>query len=327
MDGKDGELPQINENQLILIQGLFRHPRRLYKYYSVSKDYALELDTDNGIKGYQFSPNIPRKEWKSGEKIVDKWKTIVLDGALYCTSPRWFNDPFDSDLPRFPDKYPTPENREMIISEIKKGIRLKSEDIRRLEVSEDFYRALDIVMSKTVSEDNRLNIIHAMKKDLPIYREMVAISCFSETNMSKLMWAHYANNFSGFCIEYDFCKPAYEGFQKQTVKVNYSNNRPRKEEGEPEDEYARQAMFTKASEWSYEKEWRFVAFRDYTLLKNEIYPVFDVKSCIVNIFLGCKIDEAVRREIVDYYSESEVNVYDMCLSDTNYDFEFELAEG
>lgn len=32
------------------------------------------------------------------------------------------------------------------------------------------------------------------------YKEEIVISCFSEVNNSKLMWAHYADGYSGLCI-------------------------------------------------------------------------------------------------------------------------------
>ncbi len=37
-------------------------------------------------------------------------------------------------------------------------------------------------------------------------RKSVYVFCFSEIWDSLLMWAHYANNYNGYCIEYDMSK-------------------------------------------------------------------------------------------------------------------------
>ncbi len=39
-------------------------------------------------------------------------------------------------------------------------------------------------------------VIEEMRKDVFVF-------CFSEVWDSILMWAHYANNYNGYCIEYD----------------------------------------------------------------------------------------------------------------------------
>lgn len=35
-------------------------------------------------------------------------------------------------------------------------------------------------------------------------KENIHLACFSETYKSILMWSHYANNYKGFCVEYNF---------------------------------------------------------------------------------------------------------------------------
>jgi hypothetical protein len=38
--------------------------------------------------------------------------------------------------------------------------------------------------------------------DIKYSKLKFGLACFSETNESVLMWAHYADNYSGICIEY-----------------------------------------------------------------------------------------------------------------------------
>lgn len=93
-------------------------------------------------------------------------------------------------------------------------------------------------------------------------RQNALVSCFFEGNIqNSLMWAHYANNHKGFCIEYELKESDPQIFNFN--RVNYVSTLPEIYATEllfnPYETVAR-VVYSKSIEWSYEKEWRYVEF-------------------------------------------------------------------
>lgn len=303
---------------------LYEHPRRLYKYYPLSRDFAVKLFNDGKLLSLMFTPNLQREEAKKIGEVIDKWRLIAIDGYIFYTSPRFFNDPFDTALPNAPEIVPPIKERKEIIEELKRIIPIKKEEMNRLLYSEDFDRALRVVSEKMpVDTRTKELVLNEWKKLRVTYKEEVAISCFSEEKDSHLMWAHYAGGYTGFCIEYDF-KQSYDiSLQRGIGKVKYTNERPIQNQSNDIGDYRSKVLLTKSKHWSYEKEWRSTKIVEYWAWKNKMYPIIRVKNCIKAIYLGCNMPEKFKKEIAEAYKETDVKVYEMKLSDNRFDFSFE----
>lgn len=105
-----------------------------------------------------------------------------------------------------------------------------------------------------------------------IYREAIrqikdnksrfGLACFSETHTNVLMWAHYADNFEGMCIEYS-SRELLVGLPREAslVRIAYVDDLPEislNEARNPGDA-AVYILSQKQSNWSYEREWRVLA--------------------------------------------------------------------
>jgi hypothetical protein len=116
----------------------------------------------------------------------------ISDKTLWLSSPRFFNDPFDCVI----------------------NVDYYSEADRiRRNYFKDFLGDDDIVeylLSFDSNENGLLKIAESLKElneDINSYFEnSIYVSSFSEfDNLKSIrMWAHYANNHSGVCVEYDF---------------------------------------------------------------------------------------------------------------------------
>ena len=90
-------------------------------------------------------------------------------------------------------------------------------------------------------------------------RNVFSACCFSADNKSTLMWAHYADNNQGFCIEYDFKS---EGIKADNVQLMFpvlykSDARVMIDDIDAVDtSYMMYAATVKEVQWQYEKEWR-----------------------------------------------------------------------
>ncbi len=81
--------------------------------------------------------------------------------------------------------------------------------------------------------------------------------CLSGVPDSTLMWSHYCENHTGFCVEFDNAPTS--GLYPLVEEVRYSDAVPSLGLTGTRDEAKLRAMFlTKATAWSYESEWRVV---------------------------------------------------------------------
>lgn len=309
-----------------MIKNLYDNPRKLYKYFPLSKEYAVKVVDVKGAFVLMFGPNLSLEDASSIGTVIDKWRAIALDGYLFYTSPQFFNDPFDTPLPNAPQIVPPIKKRKEIIEKIREIISIKKNEIDRLLYSEDFDRALGLVIENRVPDKNLGDeLLATIRREKMAYKEEVAISCFSETNNSQLMWAHYAGSYSGFCIEYDFNRIHDKAFLKGIAKVEYADEKPCAEQFDDVNEYKAKIVLTKSKCWAYEKEWRSRKIGEYSIWKSKSYPIIRVGKCITAIYLGCNMPDVYQREIIDHYRNTDVKVYRMRLYDDKYDMYYELC--
>jgi hypothetical protein len=107
------------------------------------------------------------------------------------------------------------------------------------------------------------------------------ICSFSEVNDHELMWAHYADQFYGICIAYDFAKLLDALPQTcEFVRVSYDHkvlvvdpaNR----------DTAKTILSHKSSGWLYEREWRLITPR-HGVAK------LQSRDCISCVYLGHRL--------------------------------------
>jgi len=181
----------------------------------------------------------------------------VMSGTVTATAIGDFNDIFDGAI----QQYGTQE-------EIDNAIDLKWEHFEQLRIAagladelltrdqlagmyQDYY--------KTESK-----IRFRMLDYLGMY-----VSCFSSHNDSTLMWAHYADENRGMCIEYDFNLLEESSiFRNLIYPVVYTGvpidvsdlveDKDGKVYPYPIDAAVMCTALNKASIWSYEHEWRMV---------------------------------------------------------------------
>ena len=205
---------------------------------------------------------------------------------------------------------------------MKKLLHIKKADVDRLLYSNDFDRALTIIFETYgIIGDMQIGLYKELKYATHRYREEIAISCFSEINNSKLMWAHYANSYSGFCIEYDFCGAKGDVLnQAFLLPVIYSEKRPSVpwkaalvDTDENRIEARMQmtkALLTKDAVWEYENEWRILLKSDSANLK---------MPNVTCIYLGKAISEENRNRILEIARENNIPVKQMWTDRGSYE--------
>jgi len=135
---------------------------------------------------------------------------------------------------------------------------------------------------------------HSLKTAQDEIKEL-GIICLSEIKNDILMWSHYANGHTGFCIEFERHENNDLGQYDHCLPVTYDTIEVPSFDSLSIQERVSTAKIvtTKAPSWSYEKEWRLII--EHTS-SNNLLPI---PAKITSVIFGCKMTDAKRRIIAN----------------------------
>jgi len=141
-------------------------------------------------------------------------------------------------------------------------------------------------------EEASRQLIKSLTRD---YNDKVGILSLTATPAHTLMWSHYADSHKGVCLE--FCTS--EGsFFSRAQSVNYAQDFPHLEIlrliNDADFREATPWILTKSSDWSYEREWRVLDFKNGPGVQ-----VF-TPECLSAVILGCLIPEVERDRVMSW---------------------------
>lgn len=190
--------------------------------------------------------------------------------------------------------------------------------------------------------DELIEKIESIKNDtyLNCFNEFLSqltISCFSTSGWNnQLMWAHYANSYSGICIEYDLTK--MNDFIGFIYPVNYTNERPTislKDFGisinttngnvdvvqkEVDIVPIFNYLLCKNTCWEYEKEWRIINIGEKNTPISVDFPF------IKSITLGLNIDDDTKKIILDICNAKNIECYELSINLENFSLDRVLID-
>ncbi|MGV2105184.1 DUF2971 domain-containing protein [Agrobacterium vitis] len=164
------------------------------------------------------------------------------------------------------------------------------------------------------SSDWIVNAVLGMtgKKVDEIYRMLdsmisrFALASFAGTYEDLPMWAYYGSNFAGMCLEFDPVELAIGDFQNETLRpVVYAHTAlpplSVADFGSDRLEEALMARITrKRSEWSHEKEWRYIV--------GAVGPKYYLDDALKRVFLGPRIEPEHAARICEILDQRPVEV-------------------
>ncbi|MBO4468676.1 MAG: DUF2971 domain-containing protein, partial [Clostridia bacterium] len=217
---------------------LFRHPdflqeKRLYRYRSRIIRAVEEICTGNIYLSESNKQNDP------------------FDGSYALTDEAFLNEkyPIEFLYSYISIKFALPEN-----------YRSLWEKVSGISFSQDISVKNFILYFSELVKKPKGYIFHFLKMFLDVgnrrNNETYKIACFSETKASIPMWAYYANNHKGVCLEYDLSRLDSNNedeneLKKAFYKIYYSDCRPT--EGQKDS-----AFVVKGLQWAHEQEWRLI---------------------------------------------------------------------
>ena len=186
---------------------------------------------------------------------------------------------------------------------------------KKIPIEEHYYKSLEI---------NKKSLDYPIKKIINRRKEEVYLTCFSKTNIINPMWAHYAYNHTGICIEYDLKDLNEKYILKWCYPVKYENNYDYTKElmniKNNGDKLLHETLLKKSTEWKYEKEWRILIDYDIQLsgLIKKGNDYFLKLPKPQAIYLGINISNKNREKILKICEDREISAYQMEINRKNH---------
>ncbi|OKY28059.1 DUF2971 domain-containing protein [Thalassotalea sp. PP2-459] len=193
------------------------------------------------------------------EKLDDERCDTLANNQLWLSSPKMFNDLNDCKIqalymPPLSDIY-----LQTLISTIN-TVYPENFDYKNAVFSKEIIQEIKIYIENCINAD----AIQNLERELSVANirhnilNSVGICCFFSGEVNDpLLWAHYAENHEGFCVEYEY----NELPNTKILPVVYSTTLPIISAREialcPEETITR-IVTAKTSHWQYEKEFRLV---------------------------------------------------------------------
>ena len=275
----------------------FQHmPEKLYKYRSFN-DYtwdALETDT--------LFVNLTSKQNDKREANI-----IVTHEAEVSVLQQMYDD--------LRIKYGLPstsiENPEEFVMVVHDHFRTKA--LLKGQVEADLSK---MPIFDTIKEDLIRSFNEFMSGVRRNVREMYSICCFSASNNNDLMWAHYAESFSGCCIEYPFKSLGSDHLHvalmfpaiyvnDNRVYMNYYNP-----EAGLDGALGMFAATLKQNKWAYEEEWR----RLYTAADGgKTHSMIKPTA----VYMGENIKTSDKQKLTELCNRRGIELYQMVYDQTS----------
>lgn len=311
----EAELIEIINEKREMLKG------KVYKYAAFSNSKKLCPQCKESVsdcKSCNSEKKCPTcKEGRTCPHIIDYEIQNLNNSVVHLSQYFIFNDPFDGYLGlKATDNY-----YQRRLTEV-----TKKKDKRFLE---DFIKRFGKQKNKLIAD---------IKKGLEIYYA----TCFSADFDNQLMWAHYANKHTGFCIEYDIRNNDNKQFVTSLWPVIYTDERPEFEDSVYEyydetlprrpsreevinnnDVFMQKLLLTKSIDWERENEWRLI-------VDDENFPEFDkntgnfkLNNGVTKIILGCKSKEVNVNKMREFCKNSKIKLSKMKMDNDNYDLKEE----
>ena len=287
----------------------------------LDKDKYFELfETDYDQAGRYICRNVKGSLFRYRSFDENGYNLDALKNKkLYLSSPEKLNDPWECIAFCEKIEYYDELNNPNISIEEKEKILIERVGDGYKFISEEYKSSILNKIKENTNEIEQLilryreELYNQMKKNNKEFR----IACFSEKNDNILMWSHYADAHSGFCIEYDisdlrkfnylygFLAPVK--YLKRPNEVNYIKI---------DDKWAELRLkynYCKCDYWMYEQEWRIVLMEQDCI--NNCIDIIPPK----HIYLGIKTTMENEEKIMKIAKEQNFGVSRMKMKYDKYE--------
>lgn len=149
--------------------------------------------------------------------------------------------------------------------------------------------------------------LESLAKEIRNEKSKLKICSLSKSFDNPILWAHYANDFKGICIEIEVEEdnPNYSIEEMNYNMGTHTIGNGLFDENIPPFDWAKGLLTRKYKEWTYEQEVRILSFE--RIIKNGI----SIKA----IYLGARISE-INKKVIKKIA-SEISIYETNINEHN----------
>jgi DUF2971 family protein len=219
--------------------------------------------------------------------LNDNTRRIFTHCELFCASPSTFNDPLDCHL------LPSLEGTKNSWWDWHMKVNNTHYPHIRGKIARRIFNEMWKKGGNSPDEYIRMTertILNSMKA--------LGVLCLTENRCNTVMFSHYSNNHSGFCIglRLEPMSPFYfqirpDGdIRRLILRVDYLHEIDQRPNFFTDDQYPHWIIKTKHADWSYEREWRI-------LNRDGAEAIHFPKDMLREVILGCNISVADGKEL------------------------------
>lgn len=286
--------------------------------------------------------------------------SCIEENQIFLNEPHNFNDPYDCYLTSNKDFF----DKKIFIEYCKKENIVEREIISNDELNDlmesstkkgricdsQYSRLIKKLMEEKPDFNKMYNEFNYKNKDYyaecleNLYKKsQIRVSSFAHLEEGELMmymemWAHYAANHQGFCVEYDLTTSINDNLKSilygGLLPCNYAskpynisgallfkNEEKRGKDKElsfKEKAQLNKSIFLsflqKSTSWSYEKEWRLILPNDLIEVNDYKIHFFPIKA----IYCGCKMEKHNREYLYKWAVRKKIDIYQMEMKENSF---------
>lgn len=240
--------------------------------------------------------------WRDGHRVLYHWQKfdearlarILSTGQIYCSSPSSFNDPWDCQ-PHFnsdvlADPVENERHAQWAVELCSRKTSMSKDDLDRMRVTllTNRARAAELLNQMSASLAAEINT-----------RYRVYCLCPEVGNL--LMWAHYADDHQGICLEFDLRNEVLCG----ALRCKYQREFPLMKVYEKSEDANLLILLSKGDAWAYEHEYRLIAQERTVAVHGAESLVTDgsylqlPEGALRSVVVGCQADYMGIRRLVE----------------------------
>ncbi|ENI4485179.1 DUF2971 domain-containing protein [Vibrio fluvialis] len=222
--------------------------------------------------------------------------SALAQKKMWYSKPAGFNDPFDTRFSLKGEKF--------------SYIQETDPEKLRYIFGEDMS---DAIVTKKVSLDDRLEQFRQGIEEL-------GILSLADSNENLLMWAHYAADHKGMCLEFERLSNMPLGDPEACNPINYIDNHPALNTKSLLDEAdalasKRRILYSKSKHWVYEQEWRHIV--------EEGNKLHQWPSPLRAVYFGCKVEESDINLVKNVIADPKISYFRGKLYSNKFGIHFE----
>ncbi|MBB6249159.1 DUF2971 domain-containing protein [Rhodanobacter sp. A1T4] len=297
------------DEKLDIISGLPVLQRRI-KLRTGAQPLPLHLYKYRSVPPFIEASAISCKAEEDQSRVRGLFEKLMLGNELWFANSKSFNDPFDCRM-RFDTSSYSSDLADKYIQFL-----VKKTNITKIEAT---ILVSNAQKKGSFTAQHLADLLNEHNLNL---RDKFGIFSASLDPRNPLMWAHYAQEHHGVCLQFEAAmdKLFWRGMQVSYEDKFPIQSDPLGHDDELDKEFALRMISQKSTDWRYEKERRLLHFGSSNLL----LPY--TPKALTGVILGYRCEDTVRSDVLNLIEKREekfgykVRIYRATMSDSRYHF-------